>query len=54
VYNHGGPDVLVTITEQDLGGIKLTLWQSIKYFLAGDGGKDFELSMVGLYQQMFD
>jgi hypothetical protein len=33
VYNHGGSDVLMTVTEQDLEGIKLTLWQSIKHFL---------------------
>jgi hypothetical protein len=52
VYNHGGPDVLVTITEQDLGGIKLTLWQSIKDFLLG-GNKDFELSMAQLYGLLF-
>ena len=45
VYNHGGPDVLVTITEQDLGGIQLPLWQTIREFLHG-GTKDFELSMA--------
>ena len=52
VYNHGGSDVLVTITEQDPGGIKLTLWQTIKDFLLG-GKKDFELSMAQLYGLMF-
>jgi hypothetical protein len=52
VYVHGGDDVTVTITEQDLGGIKLTLLQSIKDFLLG-GRKDFELSMKELYQIMF-
>ena len=52
MYNHGGPDVLVTIAEQDLGGIKLTLWQSIKDFLLG-GKKDFDLSMAQLYGLLF-
>ena len=40
VYNHTGPDVLVTITEADLGGLNLSFWQSIKDFLLG-GSKDF-------------
>ena len=53
VYSHGGPDVLVTVTEQDLGGVKLTLWQSIKHFLLVDRSKDFELSMAELYGIMF-
>ena len=52
VYNHGGPDVLVTITEQNLGGIELPLWQSIKEFLLR-GRKDFELSMAELYRTLF-
>ena len=47
VCNHSGPDVLVTVAEEDLGGIKLTLLQSIKDFLLG-GKKDFELSMAQL------
>jgi hypothetical protein len=53
VYNLRGPDVRVTITEQDLGGIKLTWRQLIADFLLG-GTKDFELSMAELYRLMFD
>ena len=52
VYNHGGPDVLVTITEADLGGINLSFWQSIKDFFL-DGSRDFHLSMADLYRVMF-
>jgi len=52
VYNHGDPDVLLTITDEDLGGIELTWLQSIKVFLLG-GGKDFELSMAELYSKMY-
>jgi len=51
VYNHTGPDVLVTITEEDLGGINLSCWQSIKDFLLG-GSRDFKLSMAELYGVM--
>jgi hypothetical protein len=53
VYNHGGSDALMTVTEQDLGGIKLTLWQSIKDYLLGDSSKDFKLSTAELYGIVF-
>lgn len=52
VYNHGGPDVVVSITEADLGGINLGFWESMKDFFLG-GSKDFELSMAKLFRQMF-
>ena len=52
VYNHGGPDVFVTITEADLGGINLSLWQTFKDYLQG-GSRNFEISMAELYQVMF-
>ena len=48
VYNHTGPNFLVTISEADRGGIDLSFWQSIKDFLLG-GGRDFQLSMAELY-----
>ena len=51
VYHHTGPDVLVTITEADLGGIDLSFWQSIKDFLLGSS-RDFQLSMAELYGVM--
>jgi len=52
VYNHGGPEVVLTITEKDLGGIDLGVWESIKNFLTGSGN-NFEVSMSQLYYLMF-
>ena len=52
VYNHGGPDVVVTITEGDLGGFHLSLWQSFKDYILG-GGTDFEISMAELWSCMY-
>lgn len=52
IYNYGGPDVVVTITEANLGGIDLGVWESIMNFLKGRGN-DFQLSMVDLYEVSF-
>lgn len=52
VYNYGGPDVVVTITEENLGGMNLGFWESIKDFFVG-GSNDFELSMADLYEVTF-
>ncbi|CAB9531181.1 expressed unknown protein [Seminavis robusta] len=52
VYNYGGPDVVVTITEANLGGVDLSVWESIMNFLTGRGN-DFELSMADLYEVTF-
>lgn len=52
VYNYGGADVVVTITEANLGGIDLGVWESIKNFLTGRGN-DFELSMAKFYEVTF-
>ena len=55
VYNRNGPDVLVTITKEDLGGIDLSIWQSIKdYFFNGNRGtRDFQLSMAELFGTLY-
>lgn len=52
IYYHGGPDVLVTISEADLGGINLSLWQSLKDYFQG-GSRDFQISMKELYGAVF-
>ena len=53
VYTRNGQDVRVTITEEDLGGIDLTIWQSVKLFFYGGSGKNFQLSMEKLFQTLY-
>lgn len=51
VYNHGEDDVMVTITEEDLGGITLGFRKSARRFFQGGGRGDFKLSMAELYKR---
>lgn len=59
VYNRNGPDVLVTITQEDLGGINLSMWQSFKNVLknylnnGNSGSRDFQLSMAELFGALY-
>ena len=54
VYNNGGADVVVTITDtNDLVEIDLGVWESVMNFLTGCGN-NFELSMAKLYDVMFE